>query len=115
MPVQRVPIVCAWCEAERKAQGLLPKVLGYSEIDVPPGQPATSHGICTDCEAEFFPNLWRRDGEHREGLVEDYFTGVLQGADREAYERHLASCPACQKDLEELKALDARLRKELGG
>jgi len=48
-----------------------------------------------------------------EGVVEDYFAGLLQGAEKEAFERHLRTCPICQKRLAEMKALNAKLRKEL--
>jgi len=48
--------------------------------------------------------------EHREGLVEDYFAGVLQGSEREAFERHLEGCAICRQRLAEVKALDSRLR-----
>lgn len=51
--------------------------------------------------------------EHREGMVEDYFAGVLEGADREAFEEHLRSCSVCQQRLAELKALDVKLREGL--
>lgn len=54
MPVQRVPQICAWCEPERKAKGLEPKVLGHVDVDVPPGAPAVSHGTCPECFAKAF-------------------------------------------------------------
>ena len=56
MSIQRVPIICRWCEKERRARGLPPKVLGYSMIDVPPGvKEPVSHGICKECEVKHFP------------------------------------------------------------
>ena len=55
------------------------------------------------------------NAEHREGMVEDYFAGVLEGAEREAFERHLQTCRICEERLAEVKALDARLREELKG
>lgn len=47
------------------------------------------------------------------GRVEDYFVGLLHGVEKEAFERHLATCARCQKALKELRQLDARLREEL--
>ena len=60
--MQRVPIICAWCEAERKAKGLSPKLLGYAEIDVPPGHPPVSHGICTECRDRVFGETPKDEG-----------------------------------------------------
>ncbi len=46
----------------------------------------------------------------RERLSE-YVSGSLKPGDRRAVEDHLGRCEACRKELESLKALDARLRQ----
>jgi len=45
--------------------------------------------------------------------IEDYFAGVLQGEEKEAFERHLATCPRCERRLQQLIQLDKELRKRL--
>jgi anti-sigma factor RsiW len=45
--------------------------------------------------------------------VEEYFAGVLQGSEKEDFERHLEGCTTCRKHLRELRKLDAELRRQL--
>jgi anti-sigma factor RsiW len=37
--------------------------------------------------------------------LEDYLTGTLEGADRTAFDMHLASCPECQSEVEAMQAM----------
>ena len=41
--------------------------------------------------------------------VDAYHDGELSPAERERFERHLASCPACTQDLESIRAITRRL------
>ncbi|MBI2917897.1 MAG: zf-HC2 domain-containing protein [Chloroflexi bacterium] len=45
--------------------------------------------------------------------VEDYFAGVLDQRQRDQFERHLAACVRCRKELAELEALHTLLSNEL--
>ncbi len=56
--IQRVPVICVWCAAERKAKGLPPKILGYVMMKVPSVvKDPTSDGICAECETKYFPGI----------------------------------------------------------
>ena len=61
-----MPIICSWCEPERKKKGLGPKVLGYKKIDIPPGHRPVAHSICEECEQKMMggiPKAIKRDVE----------------------------------------------------
>lgn len=60
MPERRVTIICAWCEPERKARGLGPKIIGHRVIDVPKGlEGKPSHGICPECQRKLMGGIPR--------------------------------------------------------
>ena len=43
--------------------------------------------------------------KHIDELIPDYLDGSLKGEDLRKMEQHLAECPHCQKELEEMKQL----------
>ena len=53
-----------------------------------------------------------RCSEVRERLTE-YMDGLLKGAEFQAIEEHLQSCPKCRRELEMVRELDTRLRQEV--
>jgi len=60
----RVPVICAWCEAERKREGLEPKLLRYIEMEPIQGmtpEKHVSHGMCKEC-LKTFPWAAPREG-----------------------------------------------------
>jgi hypothetical protein len=48
---------------------------------------------------------------NRDEILIAYLYGDMDGADREAYERHAASCAACRAELDELGAVRAQLAR----
>jgi len=50
--------------------------------------------------------------KHVDELIPDYLDGSLKGEDLRKMEQHLAECPLCQKELEEMKLLFSAFRED---